>query len=195
MNALSSFSARRRRGWSLGAALLALAGCDISNCDDTPPAPSGQLDRIADLALVTPPTDGEPRSFLIAANPEIQQLRIFDVLEQRFVAAPNLYFPLSARTGPATSRLTVAPNEPRYVLALDTAGDVLQLLSVETNVIIDEDTVAPAFTTIGLFPTGRAPSDIAAWRDERLGLLALVTLPAASAVQVLALDVDAGTAL
>lgn len=174
--------------------LLALiAGCDIAGCDQEPPAPSGELDRLGDIVLVTPdPEDGEGRSFVVVTNPEVRQLRVFDVLERRFVRAPNVFFPLSARTGPATRRLDVPPVNQRFVYALDGAFDLLQVVDMALTVEVDEDTVAPAFTTAAVFATGRAPSDVTVWSSGVVGepALAFVTLPQISAVQVLALDVE-----
>ncbi len=176
--------------------LLALfAGCDIAGCDQEPPVPSGELDRLGDIVLVRPPDAAAGRSFVVVTNPEIQQLRVFDVLERRFVPAPNVFFPLSARTGPATRRLAVSPVDQRFVFALDGALDLLQAVAMVPTVEIDEDSVAPAFTTAGVFETGRAPADVAVWSSGLEGELplAFVTLPQQSALQVLALDLDAGT--
>lgn len=183
---------RSRRLSSL-LALALLAGCDIAGCDREPPVPSGELDRLGDIVLLTPPESD--RSFVVVTNPEIAQLRVFDVLERRFVPAPNLFFPLSARTGPATRRLAVSPVDQRFVYALDGAADHLQVIAMLPTVEIDSDTVAPAFTTSAVFETRPAPSDVAVWSSGVEGELplAFIALPGESAVEVLALDLEGQT--
>lgn len=185
-----------KRSLCLTSALLLalLVGCDIAGCDREPPAPSGELDRLGDLVLVTPPDIEDGRAFVVVSNPEIQQLRVFDAFERRFVPAPNLFFPLSARTGPATRRLAVSPLDQRFVYALDSAEEHLQVVAMLPAVRLDDDSVAPAFTTEAVFATGPAPSDVAVWSSGEEGELplAFIALPNESAVEVLALDLEAG---
>lgn len=181
----------------LPVALLALCACDLTQgCDNEPLTPAGDLDRIGDAVMVIPPegTTGK-RAYVVLSNPEIQQLRVFDVLERSFVRAPNVYFPLSLPTGPATRRLAVAANDPSHVYALDSATDELVAVRITPLVEDNEDAAPPApdFRVSARFSTGRAPGDVAvALINEEL--LAFVTLPAEGVVQVLALNLFAGEA-
>lgn len=187
---------RRLRLCLLGAVLLGASACDLLACDREPPAPSGDLDRMGDAVLITPPGEGTERSFVVVTNPEIQQLRVFDVLEGAFVSAPNVFFPLSARTGPATRRLAVAPltedaTTQRWLFAVDSAGSFVQVLDMTADVEVDEDTVAPRFTTHAVVETAPGPSDVAVWIPEEGPALLFVPLPEQGELQVLTVDLAA----
>jgi hypothetical protein len=161
--------------------LTLVAACDISqSCDQEFEPARGNLDRLSDVVLVTPPGQDEPaHTFAILANPEIEQLRIFDTFDANFVRGPNLFFPLAIRTGPSTRRLAATPERPTRVFALDGAND--EILVVRT---VDEDE-GEAFTVADRFSTGRAPADLAARPRGEDGLDLFVALPDAGAVEVL----------
>jgi hypothetical protein len=186
-----SARSQRLRLALLGLVLAGASACDLLACDREPVAPAGDLDRLGHAVFLTPPRTGDPRSFVVVSNPEIQQLRVFDVLEGRFVAAPNVFFALSARTGQATRRLAVAATDHRWLFAVDGAGGFVQVLDMTADVVIDEDTVAPRFTTIAVAETAQSPSDVAVWIDEGGAALLFVTLPEQGALQVLSLDLEA----
>ena len=141
----------------LGLALLSIAA-DCQQCQPTPPARRGNLDRVADAVVVTPPAG---HTFLVSTNPELQHLRVLDLTTEQFVDAPNRFFPASIPVGPETRRVAVAPNDPSRVYALDSASD--QIFAVRTAA---EDSF-PAFSIAGEpIPTARAPADLAAFRDD-----------------------------
>jgi len=182
-------------------ALAGLCACDIgSACDEDPLTPAGDLDRIGDAVLVVQPEDDTGRrSFVVISNPEIQQLRVYDVLERSFVRAPNVFFPLSLHTGPSTRRLAVAAGDGSFVFALDSADDTLSAVRIapliESEVGENGEVLPPApdFRVAAIFSTGRAPGDVAIVRTAQ-EWLAFIALPDEGALQVLALDTDAGTA-
>jgi hypothetical protein len=188
-NALASRAA-------LALLLASLTACDIGQtCDQEPPTPAGDLDRIGDAVLVSPPPssgDFGQRSWVVMSNPEIEQLRVFDVLERQFVRAPNVFFPLSLRTGPATRRLSSVRGDATLVLALDASDDTLSVVTVTPHQQLREGELSPDFRVAHVAPTGRAPGDVAALRTDD-ALLAFVTLPDEGALQVLSIDVAGDT--
>ncbi len=92
-------------------------------CDTQDPDPAfGNYDRVSDLALLTPPDqEGDPHTYLVVANPNFQQLRIYDSYSRRFLSSDNVYFPLSIGVGPSTYQLTTPSIDSRRFFALDTA--------------------------------------------------------------------------
>lgn len=181
-------SPTRRAALTVGL-LAALSACDLTQfCPAEEIQPRGNLDRLADMVLVTPPGQEDPaRSFLVLANPEIEQLRIYDAFDGAFLFAPNVFFPLSIRTGPATRQLAAPARVSSRVVALD--GALSRLLLVRT---VDE-AEEPAWTVVGEVPTAPAPADVAVVAEgERLR--AFVALPDESAVQVLSIDPETAEA-
>jgi hypothetical protein len=149
-------------------------------------------DDLCDTGLIcntaTNTCDAIPRTYVVVANPEIEQLRIYDAYDRDFLRGPNVYFPLSVHTGPATRRLAVAAGDPDIVYALDGADDAVRLVRTYATA-----TAAP-FTTVGAFRTGRAPGDIAAVSTSDTTALVFVTLPDDAAVEVYDVDEDTGLA-
>jgi hypothetical protein len=144
---------------------------------------------VGDLVLVTPEGDDPKHTYALLSNPAIEQLKVFDVSEGLFVAAPNVFFPLSIPVGNATRALAVAPGAPDRVYALDSAAD--QVMVVRTV----NEKKGDAFTLVGDgIAVGRAPVDVAVApiADGRTRMA--VTLPEAGALQVFDLDPIAGTA-
>lgn len=162
-----------------------LFGCN--QCEAPPPPTAGNIDRPGDVVVVVPP--GEERALAFVSNPEIEQLRVFDVSrlpEGGFVPAPNVFFPLSVRTGPGTTDLSAPRGLPSRVLALDSANDEVYVVRT-----VDDDGGA-AFTRVGApIPTTGEP---AAMDAALLGedLVAFVALPDDGAVEAIAIDPDTG---
>ncbi|MBM4281037.1 MAG: hypothetical protein FJ137_09845 [Deltaproteobacteria bacterium] len=155
----------RTRAGQLAVVTLGLSAvaADCQQCQPPPPPSRGNLDRVADVVLVDA-LDGH--GYAIAANPELEHLRVLDLTDGRFVVGPNRFFPLSVPTGPSTRQLAtavvveddgVAHAEPRRVFALDTALNVVQVVNV-----VDDDAGVVPFSVAALLPTGRAPVDVAA---------------------------------
>jgi hypothetical protein len=179
----------RLLGLALGAVAVA-AGCN--DCQPTVANARGNLDRVADIVLVDA-VDGH--AYAIAANPELEHLRVLDLTDGQFVTAPNRFFALSIPTGPSTRRLAVAVDasepdatraDPRRVYALDGNDDAVAVIAV-----VDDDARVTPFSVLATLPTGRAPVDVAAIRrgsdttvavavpaaDDDGGTLELTTLP------------------
>jgi hypothetical protein len=170
------------------AALLACQTFCGAFCDDDALDPAtGNFGRLSDVVLVTPnPNDTVPHSYAIVANPELEQLRVFDTLERRFVRAPNAFFPLSIKTGPATRRLTTSQNDASRVYALDSSLNSIQLIRT-----VSEDNKA-AFTTVGDgVETAAAPHDLVVVGSADTAI-AFVSLPQEGEIQVLSIDADRG---
>jgi YVTN family beta-propeller protein len=150
---------------NVSARRLAVLGCAFAlSCDqcETLVLTRGNLDRVADIVVVT--RDGQ--SFAFTANPEIEALRVADLSEGVFVAAPNRYSPLSIPMGPDTRALAVASGadgvDAARVYALDGADDTVRV--VDTT----------RFVVVATIATGRAPRDIAAIDVGDTHLLAVV---------------------
>ncbi len=164
--------------------LVPALGCN--QCNQEPVQPTGNLERPGDVVLVTPPgQEGTQHTIAVVSNPEIEQLRLFDVTllpEGGFVQAPNVYFPLSILTGEATSDLAAPRGLPSRVLALD--GDTDQIVVIRT---VKEGNKA-AWTRVGeSVTTSSEPAAIdGALVDDRL--LVFVALPQEGAIEVIALD-------
>jgi hypothetical protein len=155
---------RGARLLAVAAGLLAL-GADCQSCQQTAAATRGNLDRVSDVVVVDA-VDGH--AYAIAANPELQHLRVLDLTDGRFVVGPNRFFPLSIPTGPSTRQLAVAvavePDgsthaDPRRIFALDGSDDTVAVVTV-----VDDDAGVTPFTVLHTLPTGRAPVDVAAIR-------------------------------
>jgi hypothetical protein len=149
-------------------------------------------DDLCDAGLIcntdTNTCDAVPRTYVVVANPEIEQLRIYDAYDRSFLRGPNVYFPLSVHTGPATRRLAVAAGDPDIVYALDGADDAVRVVRT-----FESGTDGP-FTTVSAFRTGRAPGDIAAVSTSDTTALVFVTLPDEGAVEVYDVDENTGAA-
>ncbi|MBI1948118.1 MAG: hypothetical protein HYS27_20680 [Deltaproteobacteria bacterium] len=147
-----------RRALNVVAIALALSSV-AANCEQCQPVAEpriGNVDRTTDTVLVTG-TDGH--AYLVSAHPELEHLRVLDLTTERFVDAPNRFFPTSVPVGPATRRLAAAPGDGTRVYALDAALDLVQVVRT-----VDDE--GPAFSRVGEgIDTGRAPADLAAWRD------------------------------
>lgn len=179
----------KARALSLSALALALlsTAATCEQCQQPTDPRIGNVDRTTDAVLVTG-TDGH--AYLVSAHPELEHLRVLDLTTERFVDAPNRFFPASMPMGPSTRRLAAAGTDGTRVVALDGALDRLQ-------VVRTVDDAGPSFSLIGKgIDTGRAPADLAVFSDGTT-VEAWVTLPdaapTAGAVQVLQLDVNAGT--
>jgi hypothetical protein len=162
---------------ALAVLLGGAAGCQSCNTDTA--TRRGNLDRAADAVLV----EGDNgHTFAVISNPELQHLRVLDLTTERFVDAPNRFFPASIPTGPSTRRLATAPGDDTRVYALDSSSD--EVFVVRTV----EDGKTPFVEVQDPVPTGRAPAGLAAFRDEDGVVELWVTLPEEHAVQVLGLD-------
>lgn len=177
----------RQRAIGTVTVLAAFSACDMTQfCPSTIPPIEGQLGSLSDAVLITPPSAGEDaHTFLVMANPELEQLRVYDTFDQTFVAAPNVYFPLAIQTGPATRRLAVAAQDSSHLLALD--GAAHQIFVVRAA----DDELGPAFTVAGVVETAPAPADLAV-RQQGDVLIAYVALPDDAAVQVLRIEPGVG---
>ena len=177
----ASAGARRPRLGTTALAFAATFGCNT--CEPPPQPAQGNIDRPGDVVVVTPPD--QDHTYAIISNPEIEQLRVFDVTllpEGGFVRAPNVFFPLSILTGPATSDLSAPKGLPSRVLALDSADD--ELIVIRTVAGDGE----PAFTRVG---EAIAVSDEPAAMDAALiddALVVFVSLPEAGAIEAITLD-------
>ena len=158
-------------------------------CDDDPFDPAtGNFDRIGDVVLVTPESSDEhPHTYAVFTNPEIEQIRVYDLLERRFVRAPNAFFPLSIKTGPATRQLTRCADDETRIYALDGARRSIQVIRT-----INEDGKA-AFTQVGdTIATGSGAHDLAcAQADDRTYLF--VSLANEGTLQVFDIETSTGT--
>lgn len=171
----------RRRALVLVAHALALASM-AATCEQCQPVSDpriGNVDRTTDAVLVTG-SDGH--AYLVSAHPELEHLRVLDLTTERFLDAPNRFFPASVPVGPSTRRLAAAPTDGTRIYALDAALDLVQVVRT-----VDDE--GPAFSRVGEgIDTGRAPADLAVWRDGAAVEL-WVTLPdatpTAGAVQLL----------
>ena len=159
---------------------LSAVAADCQTCQKTVTATRGNLDRVADVVLVDA-NDGH--AYAIAANPELEHLRVLDLTDGRFLTGPNRFFPLSIPTGPSTRQLAVAVAidddgathaDPRRVFALDGSDDAVEVVAV-----VDDDGGVEPFTVLGTLPTGRAPVDVAAIRVGSTTTVA-VAVPAAT---------------
>jgi hypothetical protein len=157
--------------------LLLLAGCD--QCQQNPAAPPGNLDRVSDAVLVI---GDNGHAYVVTANPELQGLRVRDLTANAFLQAPNLFFPATIATGPATTRLAAAPDLGTRVFALDADLDQVRVVrTVETG-------FEAAFVPVGdPVAVGPAPSGIGAFHDGDVVEL-WVALPEESAVQVVTIE-------
>lgn len=148
-------------------------------------------DSLCDLGLLCDDSNTcveLPRTYVMVANPEIEQLRVYDAYERDFLRGPNVFFPLSVRTGAATRQLAVAPGDDDVVYALDSADDTVLMIRTFT----DEVTGDLPFTVIGSIETGRAPGDIAAVATSETTALVFVTIPDQGAVEVYEIDDTTG---
>lgn len=173
---------RRRDGFT--ACILAfLCACDTGAfCAQDVPQPSGNLEELADALLMTPPVASGPRrSYLVLANPEIETLRIYDTYDGSFLSGPNVYFPLSMRTGPSTRKLAATHADSTRFFALDSS-----LGSVWMARTVDEGTSA-AWTWLAEIETGPLPSGLAVQKRENRFRL-YVALPGEHAIQILEVD-------
>jgi hypothetical protein len=145
------------------AAGLSAVAADCQTCQQTVTATRGNLDRVADVVVVDA-NDGH--GYAIAANPELEHLRVLDLTDGRFLSGPNRFFPLSIPTGPSTRQLAVAVAvaddgttraDPRRVFALDGSDDTVSVIAV-----VDDDAGVAPFTVLDTLPTGPAPVDLAA---------------------------------
>lgn len=166
---------------------LASAAATCEQCEPVADPRIGNVDRTTDAVLITG-TDGH--TYLVSAHPELEHLRVLDLTAERFVDAPNRFFPASVPVGPSTRRVAAAATDGTRVYALD--GDLDRLQVVRT---VDDE--GPSFALVGKgIDTGRAPLDVAIYSDGA-AVEAWITLPEATpnggVVQVLSIDVDAGT--
>ena len=167
-------------------ALLSMAAT-CEQCQQASDPRIGNVDRTTDAVLVNG-SDGH--SYLVSAHPELEHLRVLDLTTERFVDAPNRFFPASVPTGPSTRRLAAAATDGTRVYALD--GDLDRLQVVRT---VDDE--GPSFSLVGNgVDTGRAPADLAVFSDGAT-VEAWLTLPDATpeggVVQVLSVDVNTDT--
>ncbi len=139
------------------AAVAVVASCD--QCDQAV-LTRGNLDRVADVVVVNT-VDGV--SIAIAANPELQVLRVVDLTVGNFLGGPNRFSPLSIPTGLDTRQLALAVDvatsaaDPTRLYALDGSDDVVQVIQLPNS-----DGGAP-FVQIGkLVPVAPLPVDLAA---------------------------------
>lgn len=165
--------------------LAALCACDTGAfCAQDTPQPSGNLDELADALLITPPTSSGPRhSYVVLANPEVESLRIYDTFDGSFLSGPNVYFPLSMRTGPSTRTLASTPEDGTRFFALDSS---LGTISMARTIAEGE---ASAWTWVRDIATDAAPSSLAV---QKLGetFRLYVALPQAGTIQVLEVDAE-----
>ncbi len=150
----------------------------------------GDIDRVGDVVVVRPVDIGVPPPvYVVTANPEIRQLRIYDAYNRTFVKSPNGFFPLAVQTGPMTTQLAVAPGDQTRVVTLDSHDDTVHLLRTTG------DSRGDAFTYVGAgVRTGRAPSDVTAVLvDETLRVF--VAVPDPGHVEVFDLDPRDGALL
>ena len=163
--------------------LAALCACDTGAfCAQEVPQPTGNLDELADALLIRPPAaSGPQRSYVVLANPEVESLRIYDAFDGSFLSGPNVYFPLSMRTGPSTRKLAAASGDGTRFFALDSS-----LGSIRMARTLAEGE-ASAWTWVGDIPTDPAPSAMAV---QKLGDLfrLYVALPQSGTIQVLEVD-------
>lgn len=151
--------------------LSVAANCE--QCQEATDLRKGNLDRAADVVLITSTLDSH--TYAIVSNPELEHLRVFDLTVESFVDSPNGYFPLSIDVGPDTRKLALSADE-QTLFALDGAADTIFVV----------DTSNPrAATTVDSIATARAPADIAvvdlgAPEDRELW----VTLPDEGCVQI-----------
>jgi hypothetical protein len=142
-----------------GLLIAAAAGCDT--CEQAI-LTRGNLDRVADVVVVNG-LDGV--SYAVAANPELQALRVVDLTEGRFVAAPNRFSPLSVPTGPDTRALALAVDavttavDPTMLYALDGDDDVVQVVR-----LADAKGKADPFVVVDRIAVGALAVDVAAIR-------------------------------
>lgn len=140
------------------AAALALTSVSLgATCDETVADPAtGNIDRLADAVLVTAAANTFPReAYVVLANPDLEQLRVFNAKNRVFERGPNVFFPLSVRTGPATLRLATPVGRNGEVYYLDSSQARVQLVQVTTG---DDN-----FKSVGEgILTGPSPVDLAA---------------------------------
>lgn len=178
-------SVAQRRSPLISFGLLALAAlgvaADCQQCQTATGVRVGNIERPSDVVLVTG-EDGH--TYGVLAHPDLGHLRFVDLTAERFVDAPNLFFPLSVPVGQEVRRLAVAPDDDSRVFALDTASDAV--------VVVDaaRDGEAP-FRVVGEpVRTGRSPADLSAVRDAS-GLVEIwIVLPEEGRVQVIGVAAD-----
>ncbi|MCP4501596.1 MAG: hypothetical protein GY822_16685 [Deltaproteobacteria bacterium] len=175
------------QGAFFSATAFAFLGFSVLGCDESVNDPAtGNIDRIADAVFVQPDSDAVPRqSFVLMTNPDLEQVRIFDAYEHRFVRAPNVYFPLSIPVGVSTRKLAVAPKNHSLVFALDGAEDKIYVIRT------DDQGGAP-FTLVDdvNIQTSRTPADIAASTTET-GIRLFLSYPDDGEVVVMHLETGA----
>lgn len=170
---------------SMALSVVAIAS---TSCTQTAVSTSNNLEKPSDVVLIRAPSpDGsQEHSYVVVSNPDIEQLRILDLSTGTFLVAPNGYFPLSVRVGPATRRLASA------------AGHVFALDSVEGKVYVirtAEDAQGPAFSVVETFAVPRAAAGMAAVTrsDDPNHALVFVTVPDTGTIQCFDVDTATGT--
>jgi hypothetical protein len=104
---------------------IAIAASTLfANCGGTPVLP-GDLGKMTDGVLVPcEPIAGQQRSCLVLANPNNENIKVFDATTRQFLPAPRGYTQLGIPVGVRTSRLASAPGLD-FVLALDVVNDTV----------------------------------------------------------------------
>ncbi|MBN2359552.1 MAG: hypothetical protein JXR83_08850 [Deltaproteobacteria bacterium] len=145
---------------ALTVALVAWAATG-SFCPETQSAGQGNLDRPGGVVVYAV---GDSH-YAVLPQPQARHLRVFDLDQRLFVAAPNVYFPLSIPAGPYTQRIVV-DTAHALALALDSADGGLRALRIgppsDENALKRIGEVVPA----GLSPVGLATDPASA--DPRI---------------------------
>lgn len=149
-NRLQNKPARWSKARLCGLLVLAILASG-SFCEDTPQAGEGNVDRPGGVIAFT----ANGKTYGLLPLPQIQHMRVFSLTSNVFVAAPNVYFPLSIPLGPFTHRVVVDPNH-NMAFALDSVDGAVRAIRLGTA----QDT--KALKVLGdAIPAGIGPSGLA----------------------------------
>ena len=101
------------------------------------------------------------QSYALVAMPQIGHLRVFDMVAEDFVPAPNVYFPLSIPVGPFSQKMALN-SDAKVALVLDASDGALRALRIGSEADADSFKRLGPAQPAGLNPQGLAIDSSAA---------------------------------
>ena len=131
--------------------LLMLMPLAASFCEDNSTSGDGKVDHPAGVQVFS---SGD-QSYALVPMPQIGHVRVFDMNAEDFVAAPNVYFPLSIPVGPFSQQI-VLDTAQKVALVLDAADGALRAVRLGPKEQAESFRILGQAEPAGLSPAGVA---------------------------------------